>query len=140
MDPAATQAAQSFTPSILKVLAAAAASFVLGGLWYGPLFAKVWQRLAGVSDEALKRGNGRVFGLAFVLAFVQAWVFAMFLGPNPSLALGLGAGASAGLCWVGAAFGINDLFERRPFALWAINAAYHTLAFTIYGLLFAVWK
>ena len=135
-----TAAAQSFTPSLLKVLVAALASFLLGGLWYGALFAKTWQRLAGVADAALATGQARVFGISFVLAFVQAWVFAMFLGPNPSLALGLGAGASAGLCWVGFALGINDLFERRPFGLWAINAAYHTLAFTIYGLLFALWK
>lgn len=130
----------AFSPSILKVLVGAISSFVLGGLWYGPLFAKTWQRLAGVSDEALKQGHpGKIFGLSFVLAVVQAWVFAMFLGPDPSLALGLGAGASAGLCWVGAAFGINDLFERRPLGLWAINAGYHTLAFTLYGLIFGAW-
>ena len=130
----------AFSPSIVKVLVATVSSFVLGGLWYGPLFAKAWQRLAGVSDEALKAGHpGKIFGLAFVLSIVQAWVFAMFLGPQPSLALGLGAGASAGLCWVGAAFGVNDLFERRPLKLWAINAGYHTLAFTLYGLVFGAW-
>jgi hypothetical protein len=129
----------SFTPSLLAVFAAALSSFVVGGLWYGVLFARPWQRLAGVSDEALKSGGPRVFGISFVLAFVQAWVFAMFLGPKPSLALGLGAGASAGLCWVGAALGINDLFERRRLGLWAINAVYHTVVFTIYGVLFALW-
>lgn len=132
--------AAAFSPSILKVLVAAVSTFVLGGLWYGPLFAKPWQRLAGLTDEALKAGNpGKIFGLSFVLAFVQAWVFAMFLGPDPALGFALGAGASAGLCWVGAAFGINDLFERRPFGLWAINAGYHTLAFTIFGLIFGAW-
>lgn len=130
----------SFTPPLIAVLVAAMSSFLLGGLWYGPLFARRWQELTGLSDERLASGSpARVFGLSFVLAIVQAWVFAMFLGPDPSLALGLGAGASAGLCWVGAAFGINDLFERRPFALWAINAGYHTLAFTLYGLILALW-
>jgi hypothetical protein len=130
----------AFQPSIVKVLVAAVSSFVLGGLWYGPLFGKLWQRLTGLTEQQLAAGNqARIFGLSFVLAFVQAWVFAMFLGADPSLALGLGAGASAGLCWVGAAFGINDLFERRSFGLWAVNAGYHTLAFTLYGLLFALW-
>jgi hypothetical protein len=130
----------AFQPSIVKVLVAAVSSFVLGGLWYGPLFSKPWQRLAGLTEQQLAAGGpAKVFGLSFVLALVQAWVFAMFLGPNPSLALGLGAGFSAGLCWVGAAFGINDIFERRPLALWAVNAGYHTLAFTLYGLIFALW-
>lgn len=133
--------AAAFTPSLLKVFVAALAAFILGGLWYGPLFAKPWQRLSGVTDEQLKNANmAKIFGGAFVLALIQAWVFAMFLGPNPSLALGLGAGVSAGLCWVGAAFGINDLFERRRLGLWAINAGYHTIAFTLYGLILAGWK
>ena len=39
---------------------------------------------------------------ALVLCFVASFVFAMFLGPRPPLALGLGAGFSAGLCWVSA--------------------------------------
>lgn len=130
----------AFTPSIVKVLVAALSSFVLGGIWYGPLFAKPWQRLAGLSDERLKAGNpAKIFGLSYVLAVVQAWVFAMFLGPTPTLALGLGAGFSAGLCWVGAALAINDLFERRRIGLWAINAGYQTLAFTLFGLVFALW-
>jgi len=131
----------SFQPSIASVFVAATSSFVLGGLWYGPLFGKRWQRLAGLSDERLRASHpAKVFGTAFVLAVIQAWVFAMFLGPTPSLALGLGAGASAGLCWVGAAFAINDLFERRPLGLWAVNAGYHTLAFTLYGLIFGLWR
>ena len=130
----------AFQPSIVKVLAAAASSFVLGGLWYGPLFGKLWQRLTGLTEQQLATGNqAKIFGLSFLLAAIQAWVFAMFLGANPSLALGLGAGVSAGLCWVGAAFGINDLFERRPLGLWAVNAGYHTLAFTLYGLIFGLW-
>jgi len=64
----------------------------------------------------------------------------MFLGANPAPSFSIGVGALAGLCWVGAAFGINDLFERRSFKLWAINAGYHTLAFTIFGAVFGLWR
>lgn len=134
MEPAA------FVPSIPKVLVAALSSFVLGGLWYGPLLGKPWLRATGLSPEAAKAGNpARIFGLSFLLAAVQAWVFAMFLGPAPALPFALGAGFSAGLCWVAAAFGINDLFERRSLGLWAINGGYHTLAFSLYGLIFGLW-
>jgi hypothetical protein len=125
----------------LAVIAAAVATFMLGGLWYSPaLFGKVWQREAGVTEEQMKNANmAKVFGLAFVLSLIAAWVFALFLGPRPPMALGLGAGFSAGLCWVAASFGINYLFERKSFKLWLINGGYHTLQFTIVGLILALW-
>jgi len=125
----------------LAVIAAAVATFLLGGLWYSPvLLGKVWQREAGVSDEQMKSANmAMIFGLTFVLSLVAAWVFALFLGPRPPMALGLGAGFSAGLCWVAASLGINYLFERRSLKLWLINGGYHTLQFTIVGLILALW-
>jgi hypothetical protein len=39
------------------------------------------------------------------------------------------------LCWVAGSFGINYLFERRPLGLWLINGGYHTLQFTVFGLI-----
>jgi hypothetical protein len=114
--------------NILAVLAAAVATFVLGGLWYSPaLFGKAWQREAGISDEQMRTANkARIFGFAFVLSLIAALVFALFLGPRPPMALGLGAG-------------INYLFERRSLKLFLINGGYHTLQFTIIGLLLALW-
>jgi Protein of unknown function (DUF1761) len=125
----------------LAVIAAAVATFALGGLWYSPaLFGKAWQREAGVSEEKMKTANmALIFGLTFVLSLIAAWVFALFLGPRPPMALGLGAGFSAGLCWVAASFGISYLFERRSLKLWLINGGYHTLQFTIIGLILALW-
>ena len=125
----------------LAVIAAAIATFALGGLWYSPaLFGKVWQREAGVTEEKMKSANmALIFGLTFVLSLIAAWVFALFLGPRPPMALGLGAGFSAGLCWVAASLGINYLFERKSLKLWLINGGYHTLQFTIIGLILALW-
>jgi len=127
--------------NIWAVLVAAVSGFVLGGLWYSPaLFGKAWQRESGVTDEQMKNANmGLIFGLTFVLCVVASFVFAMFLGPRPPMALGLGAGFAAGLCWVGASFGINYLFERRSLKLFLINAGYHTLQFTLIGLILALW-
>jgi hypothetical protein len=123
--------------NLIAVLLCGVASLVLGGLWYSPmLFAKAWQRGAGLGDEQAKSGNmAIIFGLAFVLSLVAAYVFGMFLGDKMPLAGAIGAGLAAGLCWVAASFGINYLFERRPFALWLINGGYHTLQFTLFGLI-----
>jgi Protein of unknown function (DUF1761) len=49
--------------SLLAVVLAAASAFVVGGLWYGPLFLKTWQREAGVSETDMqKRHPAYVFG------------------------------------------------------------------------------
>ena len=80
-----------------------------------------------------------VFGLSFVLSPIAELVFALFLGPRPPMALALGAGFAAGLCWAGASFGINYLFERRSLRLFVINGGYYTLQFTIIGLNLARW-
>ena len=126
--------------NILAVALAALSAFVLGGLWYSPLlFAKKWMAYTGTGEcaEGDKPAQGSmvmIFGGAFLLSLVSAFVFAMFLGPNPGLRFATAAGFAAGLFWVAASYGINYLFERRPFGLWLINGGYHTLQFTLYGL------
>ena len=50
------------------VLAASVSAFVLGGLWYGPLFKHVWCREAGVDPDKPNGHPARVFGIAFVAA------------------------------------------------------------------------
>ncbi len=121
-------------------IVAAFSAFVLGGIWYSPvLFAKAWQHDTGLSDEQLAAANkGKILGLSFILSLLAAIVFSMFLGPDPSLAFGVGAGASAGIFWVAGSFGVNYLFELKPLRLWLINGSYHALQFVIYGLVFGL--
>lgn len=126
----------------IGVLIAGVGSLVIGGLWYSPLlFAKPWQVEAGLDDERLKSANlPMIFGLTFLLSIAAAYVFAMFIGPDMPLAGTIGAGFAAGLFWVGAGFGINYLFERRSLKLWGINAGYHVLQFTMFGLVFGLMR
>jgi hypothetical protein len=124
----------------LAVIAAAASSFVLGGVWYAALFAKAHQKAAGLSDDQAKSGNpALVFGGSFLLALVASASFAVFLGGEVDAQTGALYGFTAGLCWVTASFGINYLFERRSFTLFLINGGYHTLQFTLIGLILGAW-
>ena len=118
----------------IAILLAALSTFVIGGLWYSLLFAKPWQRAAGVTDEQLKRGAARIFVGSALLALVMAASLAAFIG-SAGLAFGLFAGLASGLTFVAAAFGVNYLFERRSLRLFAINASYNVVAFTIMGLI-----
>ena len=117
-------------------------SLVLGGLWYSPApFARSWQTAAGLSDEQARNGNMAViFGGAFLLSIVAAAVFAMFLGNQMSVGAATAAGFAAGLCWVAASYGISYSFERRPLKLWLTNGGYHTLQFTLFGLILGLMR
>lgn len=119
----------------LAIIAATVASFIVGGLWYSPLlFAKSWQKEAGLTDEQISGANMvRTFAGAFFLMFLAAMVFAMFLGPDPSLGFGSAAGLAAGLFWVATSLGVNYLFEQRSFRLWLINGGYNVVTFTVIG-------
>ena len=125
------------TINYLAILIAAFSAFMLGGLWYSPLlFARPWMRLSGQSEETLKAGSPAViFGGAFLLSLIAAFVFAMFLGPAPGVQFATQAGFAAGLGWVAASLGILYLFDRRPLGHWLINGGYVTLQFTLYGLI-----
>ena len=128
--------------NIVAILAAALASFAIGGLWYSQLlFGNLWMRQAKISEEMAASANMvRTFGLAFVAALVIACNLAIFLGSGIGATAGALYGFLAGLGWVAMAFAINDLFEQRPLRLFLVNAGYHTVAFTVMGLIIGAWQ
>lgn len=124
----------------MAVLAATLAGFVVGGLWYGPLFGRAWQTAAGMDPESLARRNmPRVFAASFLLLLVAAVVLALFVGPGQPVRFGLMAGAAAGLGWVAPAFGVVYLFERRPLGHWLVNAGYFIVTLTLMGGILTAW-
>jgi hypothetical protein len=123
------------------VLAAAGASFVLGGLWYSPaLFYRPWMRAAGLNEEQLRHGNmAKIFGISLLLQIVAAFVLAMFLGAEADIAFGASAGFMVGAFWVATAFGVVYLFERRPVSLLLINGGYNVVVYTVMGVIIGAW-
>ncbi len=128
----------------LPTIVAAVSAFIVGGIWYSPLlFAKAWQRETGLSDEQLNAANkGRIFGVAFVLCLLAAMAFSMFIGlfgaRSENLWIPLHSGLIIGIAWVATSFGVNYLFELKSLKLWLINAGYHAVQFTVYGLVFGL--
>jgi hypothetical protein len=98
-------------------------------------------KAAGLTAEQARGGNqAMIFGGSFVLALVASASFAVFLGSEIDAMTGALYGLTAGLCWVAASYGISYLFERRPLQLWLINGGYHTLQFTLIGLILGAWR
>jgi hypothetical protein len=121
--------------NLLAILAAAIATFVIGGLWYSPaLFHRPWMRANRFTDADLAGGRiGLIFGLAFLFALVMAFNLAMFLeDPETTLAWGATAGGLAAV-WVVLGIGTVALFERRPAAYTLINGGYWVVSLIVMG-------
>jgi hypothetical protein len=126
--------------SLVSTLVATFAGFVLGALWYGPLFGKAWMAAVGVSRDQLMAdfNPAKTYGITFVLGFVAAWVFGLYVGRNPGFRFSVAAGAAIGLFWVATSLTTNYLFERRNLRLMLINGGYHVVRFTLTGIAFGL--
>lgn len=124
--------------NIFAAVAAAASSFLLGGIWYSKLlFEKAWVRESGAPEQP---GHpAKVFGLSFLFSLVAAIAFAVYLGPAPELASAVTSGIIVGLCFVATSFGINYQFANRSFLLLAIDGGYHIGQFVLFGVVLGLW-
>lgn len=123
----------------LAIAASAAMTFVVGGIWYGPLFGKAWMAEMGFTEEDLKEANMvKIYGVAFVLQFIMALNLALFI-QGVSVREGAFYGFLTGFCWVAMALGVNALFSRASLRLWFINAFYFVIIFTMMGVILAAW-
>jgi hypothetical protein len=112
---------------------------VIGGLWYGPLFGKIWMRLSGHQPGAPgNNSTALTFGLTPVLNLIIATSLALFIGGG-NWQFGLFAGLAAGLTFVAMALGVIYLFESRPLGLWLVNAGYQVVVFTVMGTIIGAW-
>ena len=126
----------------LAVVAAAASTFVIGGLWYCPLlFQQAWMKANRFTEADVRTGNQAViFGLAFAFAVIMAFNLAMFLNaPDTTTTWGATAGLLSAV-WVVLGMGTVALFERRPFAYTAINGGYWVVAFVVMGAILGAWR
>jgi hypothetical protein len=127
-------------PTAVAALVAALSSFVIGGMWYSPiLFAKAWQREAGLTDAQLRTQLGKTFTGAFLLSLVIAANLAAFLGQHAGIAWGAGAGALAGIGWAAASLATVFLFERRSAMLIVIEGGYLAVSYTVMGAIIGAW-
>lgn len=136
MDPASAITAVNW----LSVLIAAVSTFLVGGLWYGPLFGYAWMHAWGFTEEELaERKMPLVCGGAFAASLIAAFNLEMFIGAEATLEFGLFAGFAAGFGWVAAFLGILYLFEKRSLKLFLINGGYCVLALTVMGAILGAW-
>lgn len=136
----------------LAILAAVVASFVIGSLWYGPLFGKVWQKAVGFGEDfkpsgkEIARGSLMSIAGALLMAYVlthsvhvwrpSIWNYGEDFAPHHY-------GFFAGLfTWIG--FIVPTLlngvaYERKSWKLFGINAGYQFVMLQAMAMILAFW-
>lgn len=135
------------------MVSAAVAAFVIGGLWYGPVFGKQWMTLMGITKESMEaqknKGVAKSYILMFAGSLVMAYVLSLVItSMAPYLAtmgtLGAAAGAQIGLwMWLGFVMPVtmgSVLWENRPWKLWILNTGYYVVTLAVMGAILASWS
>jgi Protein of unknown function (DUF1761) len=127
--------------NLSAVLVAAMVAFVVGGIWYAPLlFGEGWQTHPRLPEHLRAHRPSLIFGLGFLLSLIAALMFAIFLGPRPSIQVAVVTGCAAGLVWVAAGVARNYLSKAsigKSLELSLINGGFHAAQFMVLGLVFA---
>lgn len=125
----------------LPVLVVTLAGFMLGGVWYGPLFGKAWMAALGKREEDI-----RPTPLPFVISFVSAAGTAIGIAllvaalNLATLASGLALGALVGVLFIAAAMASDSAFCGTGLPLFLIQAGYRVVYSLLMGGVLAIWR
>ena len=137
--------ADGVSVSLLFVLAAAIASFIVGGLWYSPfLFGRIWMKLGGFTEKDKKRPK-RMFASYFFM-FIGTLVTTYVLGNN-LLYSGISSIGQALIYAFFMLFGYiapiqlgSVLWEVKPFRYYLIIILYYLVSLMITSVIYISWK
>lgn len=122
------------------VIVAAIVKFVIGGIWYMPLFGKQYRALMGVAEGSEMTGLGPALAVQFVGDLVMSYILARFIiHYGTGLGVGILIGFMAWLGFVAAATVPQRFYERRPWTLWAINNGYLLVGIVVMGAILGWW-
>lgn len=131
--------------NLVTILVAAIAYMVVGFLWYGPLFGKVWMKAMGITASDMEKNKdkmGMIYGLTSLAALVTSYVLAHFIfyaGEKTAL----GGAKIAFWVWVGFVVTksiVDTLFENKKWDIFYLNMGYQLVGLLVMGAILGVWR
>jgi hypothetical protein len=131
------------------ILVSAVLAMVIGAIWYGPIFGKLWLKIIGATKMDLnKRKEMQKQAMPFyviqlILAIFQIWVFAWYLNALPQY-----TGLTHAI-WIWAAFIIPTLAgtimwtnnsNKLKLTQFLLQGGYQLVVFIMFGLILHFWK
>ena len=116
-------------------------AFVLGGLWYGPLFGKAWLSAIGKTEEELEPSPAP-FVISFFTSLITAVVLAWLISALAltGLVAGLAIGAITGVGFIATAMASDTAFCGWGLKLFLIQSGYRVTYSVLMGGILGVWQ
>jgi hypothetical protein len=137
----------------IAIIVSVVVSWLIGGLWYGPLFNKAWAKEMGFTADMKPTGAelGKVMALNIFGTFLMALVLGHEVliwrastwnaGPDHHSAIyGFFAGF---MTWLGFVVPImlNQVaFERKTWKLFGINAGFQFISMQVMAMILSFWR
>jgi hypothetical protein len=136
--------------NMLAILVAVVVNFVIGFLWYTPLFGKIWGKEMGYDPNMKVDGSVLAKGMIFMVIgnFFFAWVFAHnmaaweFVPGSTEMGIMSKVLSSAIFTWLGFYFpGLlgSIVWEKKSWTLFFINGGYHLVSLLVVAMILASW-
>lgn len=111
---------------------------VIGFVWYSKmLFGKPWMKLSGITEAQMEasKSNMQTYGMMFLMSLVMAYVLAHFeqAGGAADIVMGVSIAFWVWLGFVATTMFGTNLFDKKPFKLFLINAGYHLVSLMAMG-------
>ena len=128
--------------NFLAIIIAVVANFILGYIWYTPLFGKIWGRHMGFDANQKPKSSEMIKGMVFMLIgnFLFAWVLAhnmaawSFVPGAGSIPAFSNAMMAAVFTWLGFYFPVDlgsTAWESKSWTLFFINTGYHLVSLVL---------
>jgi hypothetical protein len=136
--------------NIIAVLVAVVVNFVLGFIWYTPLFGKAWGKEMGFDLNEKPEKSAMFKGMTFMLIgnFLFAYVFAhniaawQFVPGTKEMGQLSNALSAAIFTWLGFYFPGQlgaTVWEKNSWKLFGINTGYHLVSLMVVAMILTFW-
>jgi len=135
----------SYAVNWVAVIVTAVVGFVVGMIWWGPLFGKQWMKLAGKTEQDKKkmkeRGMAGTMVTAFIANIVMAFVLSVLLLSTGAVSVSDGI-IVAFLVWLGFVATISIgmvLWDGKPMGLFWLSSVGWLVIIEIMSVVLSVW-
>ncbi len=124
----------------LAVIACAVANMVIGSVWYGPLFGKLWLKSIGKTKDDLKNPAPAMI-TSFIMSLIMAFSLAMLLKALgvDALANGIILALLVGIGFVSTSHFTSDAFNSTNPVVTILYVLYTTISLVVMAIILVLW-